>query len=88
MVSLAFSAAALTALGACASTAPTASTAPANTAAASIPPGCVHDTGGRLAAASGCTAFGHSYSHEDIARTGQTTVSSALALIDPTISIH
>jgi hypothetical protein len=84
MASLSVIAAAL-ALAACASTTATSPTKPT---AAAVPAGCVHDTGSRLSTPSGCTAFGRSYSQEDIARTGQWTASSALELLDPTITAH
>jgi len=81
IVSLGALAAAL-ALAACAST-------PTSTArAAATPAGCVRATGTRLPAPSGCSAFGNSYSQEDIARTGQTTAGAALELLDPNVRTH
>jgi hypothetical protein len=84
MASLSVTAAAL-ALAACASTT---ATAPIKPTAAATPAGCVRGTGSRLSTPSGCTAFGSTYSQEDIARTGQTTVSGALGLLDPTVTVH
>jgi hypothetical protein len=55
--------------------------------ASATPAGCVRDTGSRLTPAGGCAGLGRSYSHEDLARTGQTTVSDALGQLDPTITV-
>jgi hypothetical protein len=76
---------AVAALAACASTS---RTTPGEPIAARAPAGCVRDTGSRIPAPSGCAGLGSSYTHEDIARTGQTTVSGALGLLDPTVTVH
>jgi hypothetical protein len=56
---------------------------------AATPAGCVNQSGSLIRAPKGeCTAFGHSYSSADIARTGETTVGGVLENLDPTISIH
>jgi hypothetical protein len=35
-----------------------------------------------------CPDFGHSWTSEDIQRTGATTVGDALRLLDPTLTVH
>jgi hypothetical protein len=35
-----------------------------------------------------CPGFGHSWSSQDIQRTGATTVGDALRLLDPTLTVH
>ena len=35
-----------------------------------------------------CPEFGHSWSSQDIQRTGATTVGEALRLLDPTLTVH
>jgi hypothetical protein len=50
---------------------------------------CVSQTASRIPAKdSDCSAFGRSYSSEDIARTGATTADQALRLMDPSITVH
>ncbi len=50
---------------------------------------CLKDTGSRMASgAAGCSAFGRSYSNDDINMTGSTTASGALRLLDPSITVH
>ena len=78
------SVAAALALGACASTS---GNAPAMPLAASQPAGCVSGTGSRIAAPGNCAGFGHTYTQEDIHRTGTTTVGDALRELDPTITV-
>jgi hypothetical protein len=73
------------ALGACASTS---GNAPARPLAASQPAGCVSGTGSRIAASGNCAEFGHTYTHEDIEHTGETTVGAALRDLDPTITVR
>jgi hypothetical protein len=51
-------------------------------------PNCLTETGSRISANSNCRGFGRSYSHDDIDRTGQTDAASALALMDPSITVH
>jgi len=63
---------------------------PAPTAPASTPSNCVHDTGTRLkSTANGCSISpGHSYSKEDLDRTGRNTAAGALRNLDPSLTIH
>jgi hypothetical protein len=35
-----------------------------------------------------CPQFGHSWTSQDIQRTGATTVGDALRLLDPTLTVH
>jgi hypothetical protein len=51
-------------------------------------PACLTDTGSRLAGNSKCRGYGRAYSSGDIDRTGQTNAGSALALLDPSITVH
>jgi hypothetical protein len=76
--------AAALALGACASTS---GNTPAKPVAAAPPPGCVSGTGSRISAPGECAGFGHSYSQEDLKRTGQPIASGALGLLDPTVTV-
>ena len=75
--------AAAAALAACASTS---TTAPAKPVAAQPIAGCV-DSGSRIPQPA-CVGVGRAYSHDDLARTGQTTLGDALALLDPTIRVN
>ena len=63
---------------------PAAPTTPAST------PGCVHDTGTRIkSATNGCSISpGHSYSKDDLDRTGRSTAAGALRNLDPSLTIH
>jgi hypothetical protein len=56
--------------------------------AAAQDPACLTDTGSRIAGNSKCRGFGRSYSSTDIDRTGQTSAADALALLDPSITVH
>jgi hypothetical protein len=76
------------ALFGCATTAENAKAKPAVSAAAGKDPTCLTETGSRLAGNSKCRGFGRSYSNEDIERTGQTSAADALALLDPSITVH
>jgi hypothetical protein len=62
---------------------------PAAPAAHATSPGsCLHDTGTRIkpSAANGCTSSpGHSYSKEDLDRTGKSTAGGALRNLDPSL---
>jgi hypothetical protein len=51
---------------------------------------CVRDTGSHIVSAQGrCLPVnGHSYSQDDIQRTGQTRAGPALERLDPSISVH
>ena len=71
----------------CAAT-PQSQSKPATTAA-SKDSNCLTETGSRIPSHKpGCRGYGRSYSHDDIDRTGQTDAASALALIDPSITVH
>jgi hypothetical protein len=48
---------------------------------------CLRDTGSRIPSSTGCSAFGRSYSSDDIDRTGSTTVSRSLQLLDPSVAV-
>jgi hypothetical protein len=56
--------------------------------AATKDPNCLTDTGSQIASKSSCRGYGRSYSSDDIDRTGQTTAADALALLDPSITVH
>ena len=52
-------------------------------------PACLRQTGSRIAPnGAHCSAFGRSYSNDDIDRTGATTAGEALPLLDPAITVH
>jgi hypothetical protein len=51
-------------------------------------PNCLTDTGSHIAGKSTCQSLGRSYSSEDIARTGATSAGDALALLDPSLTVH
>jgi len=52
-------------------------------------PACLSQTGSRIApTGANCSAFGHSYSNDDIDRTGATTAGEALRLLDPSVTVH
>ena len=77
------------ALGACASS-PSANrpvAADRTAAAASRDSNCV-GSATRLPGPSDCRYPGNAYSHEDLERTGQTSVGPALRMLDPTITGH
>jgi len=59
----------------------------ASAAAATPDPTCLTQTGSRLGDGTNCTAAGHSYSKDDMDRTGATTVGGALRLLDPSLTI-
>lgn len=57
--------------------------------AAAQTPACLSQTGSRIPGnAANCSAFGRSYSNDDISRTGATTAGEALPLLDPSITVH
>jgi hypothetical protein len=59
------------------------------TSAALKDPNCLTETGSRISVGqSSCRGFGRSYSTEDIQRTGSTSAGDALALMDPSITVH
>ena len=72
----------------CATTAENAKPKPAVSAATAKDPTCLTETGSRIAGTSKCRGFGRAYSNEDIERTGQTSAADALALLDPSITVH
>jgi hypothetical protein len=52
-------------------------------------PACLTQTGRRISTKDmNCSAFGRSYSSDDISRTGATTAAEALRLMDPSITVH
>jgi hypothetical protein len=76
-------------LAACAAT--TAGVKPNAGASAAVAqnPACLTQTGSRItSSAANCSAFGRSYSSDDINRTGATTADEALRLMDPSITVH
>jgi hypothetical protein len=57
--------------------------------ASTMDPNCLTDTGSRVSVGKqGCRGFGRSYSKDDIDRTGSTNAGEALALMDPSITVH
>ena len=78
-------AAALLVLAACVS----AGTKP-NTAATEKNSACLSDTGSLLVPTKppDCSAFGSSYTSEDMSRTGKTDAAQALKQLDPSLRIH
>jgi hypothetical protein len=62
---------------------------PAATAALVQNPACPPQSSSRIAASpANCAGFDHSYSSDDITRTGATTTGDALRLLDPAITVH
>jgi hypothetical protein len=51
-------------------------------------PNCLTHTGSRIDTKGKCRGTGRSYTSEDLARTGKTTVGGALPLLDPSITVH
>jgi hypothetical protein len=52
-------------------------------------PACLTETGSRIAGdRANCTAYGRSYSSDDIDRTGKVDAADALKLLDPSITVH
>jgi hypothetical protein len=74
------------ALAACASTPPP---QPTQTAAAKAPTGCVPETATRIPASNPntCAGFGHSWTQQDISRTGQPDPGAALRMLDPSMTV-
>jgi hypothetical protein len=56
--------------------------------AAAKNPYCLTETGSHLASNGACQSVGRSYTSEDIARTGATSAGNALALLDPSLTVH
>jgi hypothetical protein len=71
----------------CATTADHAQSKPA-VAVTAKDPTCLTETGSRIAGTSKCRGYGRAYSSEDIDRTGQNSAADALALLDPSITVH
>jgi len=58
-------------------------------AAVPKPSTCLTGTGSRIPVKGDrCSEIGHSYTSDDMNRTGATTVAGALRLLDPAITIH
>jgi hypothetical protein len=51
-------------------------------------PACLNRSASRIPDGAGCSAFGRSYSSEDIQRTGSPTADEALRLLDPSVTVH
>jgi hypothetical protein len=80
---------AMLALAACAATSAGVKPKASLAGTAAQNPACVSQTASRISASAGtCSAFGHSFSSEDIDRTGSPTADEALRLLDPTITVH
>jgi hypothetical protein len=76
-------------LAACAATTPNVKLDPSASAAVTQNPACLSETGNRITGdRASCTAFGRSYSGDDINRTGNMNVGDALGLLDPAITVH
>jgi hypothetical protein len=72
----------------CAATPPNPNSKPATTAAAKDS-SCITQTGSKISSGKpNCMTFGRSYSSEDIDRTGATSAGSALAILDPSLTVH
>ena len=68
---------------------PQSSAAAATPSTPSTPSTCLTATGTRIAVKDRtCTSVGHSYTQDDMQRTGATTAAGALQLLDPAITIH
>jgi hypothetical protein len=72
----------------CATTADNAKSKPPATAATAKDPTCLTETGSRISGTSKCRGYGRAYSNADIERTGQTSAADALALLDPSVTVH
>jgi hypothetical protein len=75
------------ALFGCAATSQNQGAKPAVTAAVKDP-NCLTETGSRISGTSKCRGFGRSYTNEEIERTGVTSAADALALLDPSVTVH
>jgi hypothetical protein len=75
-------------LAGCAATAKDMRSKAERSAAGAINPACLV-TGSRVPVhGTNCSAIGRSYTSDDIARTGTTSVGDALRLMDPSIIVH
>jgi hypothetical protein len=73
----------------CAATPQNLNSKPAASAAAAKDTNCLTETGSRITAGrSNCRSFGRSFTNEDIERIGATSAGDALALLDPSITVH
>jgi hypothetical protein len=73
----------------CAATPQSPNSKPAASTAAIKDPNCLTQTGSNIPSGkSNCRGYGRSYSSDDIERTGQTSAGDALALLDPSITVH
>ncbi len=73
----------------CAAPAENAKAKPPASAAIVKHPNCLTDTGSRVSSdASKCRGYGRNFSSEDIDRTGRTSAADALALLDPSVTVH
>jgi hypothetical protein len=71
-------------LAACATPAPTVKPTMAQT-----DPTCLTSTGSRIpVTGKNCSAIGRSYSQDDLARTGASTVAGGLRVLDPSLTIQ
>jgi hypothetical protein len=61
---------------------------PEKSATAAASPGCLKQTGSRIPANGPCRASGHSYTRNDINRTGKPMTAGVLQRLDPTIRIR
>jgi hypothetical protein len=75
----------LLALAACASTPPAPAAKTAATTGAAV--NCVSTPTGLLAPPKDCAASGHTWTQQDINRSGAATTADALRLLDPTVTV-
>ncbi len=61
---------------------------PAKHSASAENPSCLTHTGSRIGAKGTCRGTGRSYTGDDLRRTGKITVGAALAVLDPSITVH
>jgi len=78
-------------IGTCASAllAGCATQGPPRQSASAVGPGCVSDTGSRLARSQPpCSTPGRAYSGDDLQRTGEINVGDALQKLDPAVTVQ
>jgi len=76
-------------LAGCAATAVDTRGKAAKPAAVAINPACLNQTASRIpSSGANCSAMVRSYTNDDIMRTGQSSLGDALALLDPSITVH
>ena len=74
-------------LAACATT-PSSPTSKSLAQGSTAPAACVGATATRLPVnPNDCAGFGHTYTQDDLSRTGATTAGGALRLLDPTLTV-